>query len=251
MSKPYLIKIETDLNKLHDIIDIIQKNTSYEHVLHVVSDLKDTMYAHKDLVALCAPQIGDKLRLFCIKFDNGDIRTFLNPLIVHSSGLHLSRETNASIPGKEYIIPRNDIVQVTYQTVDGHIDSVKFEDYASEMVQQMIQMLDGVTLDMYGLEVLDGFDIADVETRKEIINMYLDHLQKLNDNLQKEINDTPELNRLNKAIDFLTNVNLGKVTIEKDCKVSKEEIESYNKAVEEQLTHKKKRGRPKKSTTLN
>lgn len=212
-------RIIKDLKKLNEFIE----NTDYdteEALNEDIQALKEVLYKHKDLVALAGPQIGIKHRLFCIKFNNGDIRTFINPMIVHRKGTHLSRETNISIKNKEYIIPRSDEIQAKYYTPSGHQEVNLFQGAVSEVFQQMNDLLDGIMLSDLGLELVDEWDSASQEERDQVIDMYLKSLEEKKTSLQKEISEDKEMNEMSKAIDFMTSVYEGKTKIELDAKSS-------------------------------
>ena len=123
----------------------------------VIQDLKDTLRANKDLVALSAPQIGENMRIFCIKFARGDIRAFINPLIITRKGIHLSRETQIGYNGPEYIVPRHNDINAAYQTPVGAKEVNSFLGTVGEVFQQMIEVMDGVLIEDYGLIILPEF----------------------------------------------------------------------------------------------
>lgn len=195
-------KILTDLSKLERSDEAVLADE--EKINQTIKWLKDILYHHEDLVALSAPQIGVNMRLFCIKFADGDIRTFANPLIVKTNNLHLSRESSISIPGKEFIIPRYNEIEAVYQTPVGKIEQNLFKDAVSDVFQQMVQLLDGITLETLGLELVEDWDSYPEEERQQVIDMYLESLQKRNEFLQEEIKGNPELKQINDAIDFMT-----------------------------------------------
>lgn len=237
MSKNYVLKIIDDRQKLSDMANEILNKDDVAYVTHLVNDLKDTLRANPDLCALAAPQIGQSKRVFCLKFANGDIRAFLNPMIIsHSKELHLSRETNASIKDKEFIIPRFNEVTVAYQTAMGVPESNIFKGAPAEVFQQMCQLLDGILLDDYGLEVLKGFDRLKKADKEQIIEMYLQKLNSMNDELKKEINNNPDLKEIDNAINFMTDVALGKTKVEK---LSKDEEKELNANIKQKLKDRK------------
>lgn len=206
----YVLKIVDDLSKFQERVNEINSRTSFEAVKHTVADLKRTLDANKDLVGLCAPQIGINLRIFCVKMSNNKVKAFLNPMIVSAEDkIHLSRETNASIKGKEFIIPRKDKVHVAYQELDGHVNSETYSGPYGEIVQQMIEMLDGILISDYGLDLDDiggpeAFDKASKEEKEQVIQMYLDSLKTYSSDLAKQIDDNPDLKKINDNIEFLT-----------------------------------------------
>jgi len=205
----YVLRILTDLSKFQNRVDEINNATPLEAVKHTVSQLKQTLLANKDLVGLCAPQIGSNLRIFCIKTANNRVRAFLNPLIVSGEGLHLSREVNPSFPEKQFIIPRKDKIHVAFQEVMGQANSETYSGAYAEIVQQMIEMLDGILLSDYGLDLDDiggaeEFDKASNKDKETILQMYLDSLKEYSSDLGKQIEANPTLKQINDNINFMT-----------------------------------------------
>lgn len=205
----YVLRIITDLSKFQERVDEINNATPAEAVKHAVSQLKQTLIANKDLVGLCAPQIGINLRIFCIKTANNRVRAFLNPLLVSGEGLHLSREVNPSFPDKQFIIPRKDKIHVAFQEVMGQVNSESYSGPYAEIVQQMIEMLDGILLSDYGLDLDDvggpeEFDKASEKDKQALIQMYLESLKASSTDLKAAIDANPELKQINDNIDFMT-----------------------------------------------
>ena len=213
MSK-YVIKIITDLEKLQERADEINLVKDLKVAKHIVKELKETLKANKDLVALAAPQIGYNARIFCIKFADNKIQEFINPMISKTEGLHLTREACPSVTAKEFIVPRYDRIIAIYQELPMKNQSNKFEGPAAEVFQQMVNIIDGILINDFGLEVLPEFDSATKEEQDEVINWYIDQLKNTNENLQKEIEDNEELKQFKDATDFMTKVALGEITLE-------------------------------------
>lgn len=194
-----------------------------------IQDLKDTLRANTDLVALSAPQIGAKMRLFCIRFKNGDIRAFLNPLVITRKGIHLSRENQIGMSSTEYIVPRSNEVQVAYTTPVNVHELNAFLGVVGEVFQQMLDLLDGTLLQMYGLEIIPEFDEASEEEKKAVIDFYLKDLSEKDKQLDEVIKNDPEVHDLAQAINFTTLYSLGKIeTIE----MTEEDKEKLRKAKE-------------------
>lgn len=206
----YVRAIQTDTTKLYERCNEVD----FTECGDIIKDLKQTLYDNPNLVALSAPQLNYKMRVFCIKFSNGDIRTFINPMISKTEGLHLTRESNASLPGKEFIVPRSDRIIAIYQTSMGKVEENIFEGYVGEIFQQMVQMLDGILLSDFALQIDEKFDEASEEERNELLNFYMDKLKEETELLNTEINKDKDLLETKKAIDFLTGVATGKVQVE-------------------------------------
>ena len=209
--------ISTDLSLFDERVNEIMSDTPYSEVKDTINTLKSELLKNKNIAALCAPQINKELRLFVVKTADKKFDVFLNPMVVtKSKEIHLSMEENPSIPDKKFIIPRYNEVHVAFQTHDGHVDSKTYKGAYGEVVQQMIQMLDGITLADYGLDLDDvggykAWDRASKADKQEVIQMYLDSLRKLSDSFDKEISENPELKAINDQIEFTTKYLLGEV----------------------------------------
>lgn len=214
-------KIITDIEKFSERVDEINSSNSYEDIKHCVSQLKKVLYDNEDCPAVCAPQIGFNLRLFVVKTAKSEsdrFKVFLNPMIISSEGLHMSREANISFPNKEFLIPRKNKVHVAYQDIHGHIASETYIGAYCEVIQQMIEMLDGITLAEYGLDLDDvggpaEFDKATKKSKSELIALYLDTLKEYSNELAIEIENNPELKYMNDVINFNTGVLKGDIEI--------------------------------------
>lgn len=203
------------LSKRADEINMLKNKKNYKLVTTIVGRLKDVLRSNENLIALSAPQIGYPYRIFCVKFSDDEIRGFVNPLIYkYSDDMHLSREIqlghNTSV---EYIVPRFNEIEMSFQTPVGNLQSNLFKEVVGEVMQQMDDLLNGVMLEDYGLEVIEGFDEATPEEREEIIQMYLEHLQSQDKALQKVINEDEENAKINEAIEFMEQAKLGKVEL--------------------------------------
>lgn len=233
----YVLKIVDDPSKFQDRVDEITAKDSFTSIKHAAAQVKSALLDNKDVVALCAPQVGLNLRLFGVKTANNKVKIFLNPLIISGEGLHLSRETNASFRNKQFIIPRKDKVHVAYQEINGAPNSETYSGVYGEVVQQMIEMLDGILLSDYGLDLddvggVDKFDKASKKDKEALIQMYLDSLKNISGNLKAEIDATPALKELDDTIEFMTGVLMGDIKpVDKDgniiIKKSKEEEEEH------------------------
>ena len=220
MSKKKFIKVITDLSKFEERTDEILGSKDpigqLKEIQSTIVDLKNVLRDNRDNVCVCAPQIGSNLRLFIVETAEtsnvkGKYKIFINPMIVTSEGIHLSRETNLSLPGREFIVTRYDKVHVAYQDEMGHFCSETYVGSYGEVVQQMIQMLDGITLVDVGLEVDNDFDNASDKDRQTIIQMYIDSLKNKTEKLTKEIEADANLKNLNDIIKMQTGLLTGNI----------------------------------------
>lgn len=159
----------------------------YDLVKEIARKIKRTM-KKKNLTSLSAPAIGYNKRIFCIDFSDNEIKTFINPLILESEGMELTREICSSIPDKEFIRPRNTVIDVIYQRLDGTVRQNRFTGLAATVFQHEVDHLDGITLADIGLEIEEDFDKASEKDKYEIIDLYLKSLNIKRENIMDEIN---------------------------------------------------------------
>lgn len=202
------------LKKLHERADEISVEKDKELLEEIITNLKDTLLAHDELFALSAPQIGYDKRILCLKFENNDIRTLINPMITKYEGLHFSRERDANVKGPDYIVPRHDKIILTYQTSLGKVESNIFKDVACELIEQQNNLLDGLLVCDWGLEVLPEFDEASDEDKEQVLQLYVESLLEKEKTLQKEIDENPELHQIDKTINYLTKLATGDLVYE-------------------------------------
>ena len=190
-----------------DIYDETVKETAGK----IVAEMTNYLKSHKNLAALSAKQLGYTERIFCIKFSDGDVREFINPLIYHGEGSHLSREVQIGVSSKEYIIPRYDNTYLAYMTLEGKDETNLFKKYVGEIVQQMVDLLDGVLLEDFGLEILEGFDEASDEEKADIIGIYVEMLRKIQKDIDLKFEEDDNLKMADRAVEFLKQKSLGKI----------------------------------------
>ena len=205
-------EIITDLEKIGVRSDEINIADHNKEIQKIILQLKETIRKNK-ITGLSAPQIGTMKRIFCINF-NGDIRTFINPIITKVSGLQIVKETCESIPGKTYIRPRHTEIEATYSTPLGKIESRKFLGASAHLFQHLVDHLDGMLLPDVGLEVDDDFLNASEEEQNEVVNMYMDSLDIRRKGINEEIENDEDLKKTSDAIEFLTKVQKGEVELD-------------------------------------
>lgn len=207
-----ILSIEDNELQLSRRVDEIDPRTESKLQRDITKALKDTLNANK-LTALSAPAIGEEKRIFVINFRE-EIKTFINPIIVQAKGMELSLETCSSIPGKRFLVPRNNDIMVVYQRPMGKIEQRQLIGRAAFVFQHELQHLDGLLISDIGLEIDDDFDNAPEEEKNEVIQAYLESLDIRRNELHEEIQATPELKQLSDGIDFMTSVYTGKTKIE-------------------------------------
>lgn len=202
-----IITDEEILGQRSDEIDTRKENNIMREI---IVDLKDTIRASENCVGLAAIQIGQPYRLFVINF-NGDLRTFVNPIIVEAKGLTLSREGCMSFPGKEYIRPRNNDIKVIYQTPLGKTESRQLVGRAAEVFQHELDHLDGITIADIGIEVPENYDNFSDEEKTEFIKQYMESLDLRQKEVKAEIESNEELKQISDAVNFMSAVQKGEV----------------------------------------
>ena len=203
----------TDYEKLSVRCDEINLDKERKEARKIILALKTYLREHKDILAISAIQLGFTKRIICMNF-NGDIRTFVNPIISNSSELQLSRETCRSVPGEEYLLLRSSTIELTYQTPTGKIMTVELVGVASQLMQHHLDHLDGILISDIGLMILEGFDEASEEEKAEVIKMYLDSLDMTAKELDKAVQEDPETKQIADAIRFMESVRKGETIIE-------------------------------------
>lgn len=183
-------------------------------IREITANIKRTMRKN-NLISLSAPGIGYNKRIFCIDFSDKEIKSFINPVITNATGMQLVREQCSSIPGKEYVIPRNTVIDVIYETPTGQIKTKRLKDVVAFVFQHEIDHLNNVTLDIIGLEVDEDFDSATQEEREEIIDMYLDSLDLRQKYLEETINSDKELKIVSDRLKFIEALARGDIEFEK------------------------------------
>lgn len=228
--------IITDYEKLSDRCDEIDAKKCGKEIQKTISELKNTIRAHEDVVALSANQIGHTERVIVLNF-NGDLKTFVNPIITSQSGIQLAKETCHSIPGKKFISVRNTKVSIMYQTPMGKVKSTELIGLAAIIMQHHIDHLDGLLLSDTALEIDDEFESASEEVQNQIIQMYLDSLDIGSKELEKEIDSDKDAKRLKDAVRFIQSVNSGETKIE-EIPWTEEQINLVEQFREEQKKEK-------------
>lgn len=205
--------IEEEDALLRERADEIDTRLENKEMRDIISTLKRTM-RKTGLVSLSAPAIGESKRIFCIKYDDEDIKTYINPIIVKATGLSLSKEICSSLEGRKFIRPRNNEIEIMYQTPLGAPESKQLLGMAAYVFQHEMDHLDGLLLDDIGLEVDEDFDNASEEERQEVIDYYLDSLDMATNKLNEEIQENPKLKQMDDAIKFMTSVYKGETILE-------------------------------------
>lgn len=188
----------------------------------IIAKIKEVMEANETVLALSAPQIGIKKRIFCLRF-NDQIKTFINPIITKKKGLNIVIETCASMPGKEIVIGRPEEITVVYYNDDFKYEDNKLVGVAASLFDQQAQLLDGVLPSNLGLvsdiEVDGKIEEADLE---EIIPFYKDtFLPSMLQGLKKNIENDEEAEKAYRQLKFSEGVINGRNIVIEDEETAK------------------------------
>lgn len=226
----YIKEIETDYEKLSVRSVEFNLKKLNKDTQNIIVEMKNTMRAN-NLLGLSACQIGYYARIICLDF-NGQIRTFINPIITNVEGFELSRETCHSLDNKTFIRPRNSKIDIMYQTPLSKTESATLVGYAARLFQHHLDHLEGILLSDIGLEIDGEFDKATEEEREQIIDMYLDSLDIKKKEIDIEIETDEDAKKFSDAIKFLQSVENGETIIETE-ELTKEQYEELYGKVEE------------------
>lgn len=230
-NEKYVKELETDYEKLSVRSVEFNLKKLNKDTQNIIIEMKNTMRAN-DIIGLSACQIGYYARIICLDF-NGQIRTFINPIVTNQEGFELSRETCHSLDNKIFIRPRNSKIDIMYQTPLGKTESATLVGYAAKLFQHHLDHLEGILLSDIGLEIGEDFDNATDEERAEIIDMYLDSLDIKKKEIDTSIENDEDAKKFSDAIKFLQSVENGETIIETE-EITKEEYEElYGKQDEE------------------
>jgi peptide deformylase len=110
----------------------------------LAKDLLETMHAAPG-IGITAPHIGVLLRVVVLDLDAIDgARTYVNPEIEWaSSETILHREGSVSMPGVNDEVMRHARVRITYQDVDGNMQTEESDGLRAVCHQHEIDQLDG------------------------------------------------------------------------------------------------------------
>src|SRR5215468_5982826 len=110
----------------------------------LADDLLETMRAAPG-IGITAPHIGIPLRVVVLELDAKDgARTYVNPQIEWASPeMILHREGSVSMPGVNDEVQRHARVRISYQDVDGNMQTEESEALRAVCHQHEIDQLDG------------------------------------------------------------------------------------------------------------
>ena len=120
--------------------------TEFDDALReLAADLLETMHAAPG-IGITAPHISVFLRVVVLDLGvNEGARTYVNPEIAWaSSEMILHREGSVSMPGVNDEVQRHARVRISYQDVDGNLQTEESEDLRAVCHQHEIDQLNGM-----------------------------------------------------------------------------------------------------------
>ena len=210
----------TDLNILAEpctqVMLTDEKGVNLNEALGIINEIKQVMEADKSILALSAPQIGIKKRVFCIRFQD-TIKAFVNPIITKKANFKISHEACASMPNKEIVIIRPEELTVVYYNDDIKYEENKMLGMAARLFDQQTQFFDGVTPAEIGLvsDVNKDGSLADAteDELKEIYMFYKKFIEVKAEAAKKTIEADATLSTQYKHLRFTEDVITGKAQI--------------------------------------
>lgn len=115
------------------------------HTTQLADDLVNTMYAHGGQ-GLAAPQVGELLRMFCMRYGDRAI-VMCNPLITrHGKEVVRGDEGCLSIPGQRVMVDRYKIIEIQWHSPKGKAYHAKLRGFDARCAQHEMDHLDGVLI---------------------------------------------------------------------------------------------------------
>lgn len=107
----------------------------------LLKDMADTMYRAEG-VGLAGPQVGVLRRVAVIDIGEGLIE-LVNPVITSREGSQCGREGCLSLPGRQAVVTRPNVVTVQYQDRKGEPHELTAEGFLARAVCHELDHLDG------------------------------------------------------------------------------------------------------------
>lgn len=159
----------------------------------LIQELTFTLDSLSDKAFVCANEIGRSERAVAIKFGD-ESQVFFNPVFMGTDEPKLVREIDYNTK-LNYIIPRFTKVSFMYTDYYGKEMGATLSEQASIVMHQVIDCLDGVHDDDYGLELNSEFDQASEEDKNELLMAYVESLKQLETKLDEELSTDDETKR--------------------------------------------------------
>lgn len=230
-----ITNIEDLLQPAEPLTFLTETGAQTEEGNEIIKKIKEVMAENPNILALSAPQIGIRKRIFCLRF-NDQIKTFINPIITKKSGINIVIETCESLPGKEIVIGRPSEITVIYYNEDFKYEDNKLLGVAANLFDQQSQILDGILPSELGMvsDIAEDGKIEETDL-EEIITFYKETFlpSKLNI-LQEVISSDKELEKNYKGLKFTEGVINGRIAViesEEEAAMRKKAKKSADKAI--------------------
>lgn len=114
-----------------------------------VKEMKDLLLENNGY-GLAAPQVGILKRFFIMLDKFGEIKTFINPLIISIKGKKVYADEGClSIPGVTISVPRYEKIKISYFDLDGEEYIKEYRDNLARVIQHEYDHLDGILITDY------------------------------------------------------------------------------------------------------
>lgn len=120
--------------------------TSFEYLRNLVSNIFEVMYANNGM-GLAAPQVGLNYRLFIMRVNKEEFICINPKIIAYGSEDVVDLEGCLSFPELRLNVKRPDLVNVSYQLVDGTEVNRDLGGLISRCFQHELDHLNGITFD--------------------------------------------------------------------------------------------------------
>lgn len=182
----------------------------------IIAKLSELFDRTPELIAAAAPQLGIFKRIFGIRFDN-EVRFFIDPIITKKAKFSIAAETSNLLPGKEILIGRPEEVTAVYYTKAYKYEENKFLGPAAKLIDQYVQLLDGILPDELGLisdPESDG-SLADLSEDEmlELFELYRQFSSVKAKRIRADISEDEELRKLYNQLEFSEKVVNGKAAV--------------------------------------
>jgi peptide deformylase len=210
-------EIITDLEKLSVAAKPAKFSTDSgldtEETDKVITAIKEAFETRPELLAISAPQLGIDMRVIGLQFSD-QIKILLNPIITKKSKMALAVETCASLPGKEIVIKRPTEITAVYYTDKYKYEENKFIGASAALLDQMSNLLDGITPDRIGLvsDVAEAGHVTD-EDLADIAPIYQDFVNSKLSALKKDIEADEALAKEYRQLSFQESVINGRTAV--------------------------------------
>ena len=174
-----------------------------EKVEIITERLKKVLEQEKDLPYVTANQVGYSYQMYAIRTSTG-VEVWANPLMARQDdNMILVRDKEYGLENT-YYSPRWTKISVIAYSIDKKL--VCTRDYINEaavIMQHIMNNLNGISLADFGLEVTQEFLNASEGERNEVVNMYMNELQKLLNTLEEDIMGDSEASQKYEAFKFV------------------------------------------------